>query len=188
VGVTPDSAGVQAVVAALIVRMRDDPAERRRRHGDDVLASMALDSAQRGRLRLPSPCWWTDFELDADGVLHVLVGDPPASGRDRAAANVLELNFALFGALPVFPELQSLLPSRPADATTCEHCGGTGVPPWVANHPDVGCNCGGAGWLPAGAAEMTRFADELDFLASTPAEPASREGGWPRLRRWLGIG
>ena len=74
-------------------------------------------------------------------------------------AIALETNFVLFGAMRDFPELKFMLPQRPADATRCEQCGGSGVPPWAAGHPNVACTCVGAGWLLAGAAGMSRFAD-----------------------------
>jgi hypothetical protein len=43
-----------------------------------------------------------------------------------------------------YPELRALLPDRPADAQTCEMCGGSGeLPPAV---PAI-CKCGGCGWI-----------------------------------------
>jgi hypothetical protein len=43
-----------------------------------------------------------------------------------------------------FPGLRHLIPSRPPGARTCPVCGGRGHPP---NLPQIGCSCGGVGWV-----------------------------------------
>ena len=145
------------IVENLIALVRDNAPERLHRYGSAVVAEMALEAARRGRLRLLSPLWFHDFELDAQGAIHIRFGDPPSPESDRAPANALETNFVLFGAVRDFPELKPLLPQRPADATTCETCGGSGVPPWAAGQPNVACACAGAGWVLAGVDGMSRF-------------------------------
>jgi len=63
----------------------------------------------------------------------------------------LERNRAMFQGAVKYPALQAFLPTRPSDAETCGHCGGTGK---VSGFPEAYagqfvCFCGGAGWLPA---------------------------------------
>jgi hypothetical protein len=172
------------LIADLIAEMRDDAAARERRWGQAF--PLARDSALRGRLRLHCGSWFHALELDTDGALHVLLGDPPAAGAERTVANALEANFAWFGTMERFPELRFLLPVRPADASECRICGGTGEPPWQGQHLVV-CGCGGAGWLPPGAEGMTAYADGFDApdaASSAPARgPSSRLDAWWRRVR-----
>jgi hypothetical protein len=56
---------------------------------------------------------------------------------------------ALVRAVALYPELAELAPIRPADATDCRQCGGSGKLQQVAN---CGCGaCSGTGWLPVSA-------------------------------------
>jgi hypothetical protein len=43
-----------------------------------------------------------------------------------------------------YPELASLVPSRPPEARDCEFCRGTGQ---IEGLPQVICGCGGLGWI-----------------------------------------
>jgi hypothetical protein len=60
------------------------------------------------------------------------------------------VNLALYQGSLKFPELTVLVPTRPAAAMTCVHCGGEGK---LALTKEPGlerivCHCGGLGWLP----------------------------------------
>lgn len=44
----------------------------------------------------------------------------------------------------MYPELHALRPERPANAVTCDRCGGTGQ---IRGVPQIICECGGVGWL-----------------------------------------
>jgi len=49
-----------------------------------------------------------------------------------------------------FPQLAELIPKRPSDADTCPSCNGTGIftIPEMPALKNLGCSCGGLGWLP----------------------------------------
>ncbi len=58
-------------------------------------------------------------------------------------------NVALYQGSLKYPEITALVPSRPADAIDCPHCGGAGTPLLAGNTiPNVICFCGGLGWVP----------------------------------------
>ncbi len=84
-----------------------------------------------------------------DGEVISIPDDPHGSvGVER---DVALRNLAFIKAAKLYPELISLVPSRPPDALICSDCAGTGVNPITA-HPgfeNIICRCGGAGWLPA---------------------------------------
>jgi hypothetical protein len=179
-------AGLREAIAALVAQMRDDAGERERRWGRGF--PVVVEAARRGRLHLPCGSWFHGLELDADGVVHVLTGDPPGdSPGERPLANALEANFAWYGALERYPELRAFAPVRPEDATTCPECAGTGRPSWHAMHPHVVCRCGRAGWLPAGVDEMAAYADGMEWTDSpAPAPRQSILGDWWRRVRGSG--
>lgn len=52
-----------------------------------------------------------------------------------------------------YAQLAHLLPPRPADAETCEHCGGNGAPA----DPRLICECGGLGWVVPGEDRAERW-------------------------------
>lgn len=170
-------------IDTLIERMRSDPQESSRRWGQPF--AWAEESARRGRLFLRCNSWVHHLELDAEGRMHVLVGETPEDARERPLANAREANFAWFGAVEQYPELRPFLPTRPEDATSCAECAGTGTPPWRAAHPCVACTCGGAGWLPQGAEAMELFADGLEeWGAATDTATQADRGMLATLRRW----
>lgn len=49
------------------------------------------------------------------------------------------------------PARAELIPRRPPEALTCATCRGTGE---LAGHPDIVCECGGAGWIVPGEANV----------------------------------
>ena len=93
--------------------------------------------------------WTEDHILTADGDVFILDTDDepgttrPTSGSERA--------FGLFQGLRRYPELASLLPSRPLNAEVCPGCGGAGIILDFLDNPDlrdaVTCQCGGSGWV-----------------------------------------
>ena len=64
------------------------------------------------------------------------------------------INVALFQGAMLYPPLRALLPSRPDDAVVCKMCNGTGRVDLPQHIRNIVCYCGGAGWLPAGTAQM----------------------------------
>lgn len=63
------------------------------------------------------------------------------------------VQLALVEGAKLYPELEPLVPERPADARACEHCEGSGRPKGLpeAGFENVICRCAGLGWVPAGA-------------------------------------
>jgi hypothetical protein len=59
-------------------------------------------------------------------------------------------NVALVCGSKRFPQLAELIPKRPSDAHTCPSCDGTGIftLPEMPEIINLGCKCGGLGWLP----------------------------------------
>jgi hypothetical protein len=60
------------------------------------------------------------------------------------------VNIALFQGSKKYPELKSLIPLRPPNATVCPYCQGTGYPTSASgsNVENIVCYCGGVGWIP----------------------------------------
>lgn len=56
------------------------------------------------------------------------------------------LRSAMMRGVKRYPQLQSLVPSRPLNAVTCDFCNGTGIFP-IPRYSSVICKCGGVGWL-----------------------------------------
>ena len=50
-----------------------------------------------------------------------------------------------------YAELTAMSPVRPSDAPDCPYCRGTGIPSGAEplGPTEVGCYCGGLGWIPA---------------------------------------
>ena len=89
-------------------------------------------------------CYW----LRSDGEIFSSIWDEPRELRVEGEERIR--NLVLFQAVRKFPELEPLMPKRPATAQDCDFCRGTGIvnelPPELAK--DVLCFCGGLGWLP----------------------------------------
>jgi hypothetical protein len=95
---------------------------------------------------------WLDmggsYGITAVGELVELDWDGPSGSKPLHDPRAV--NLALFQGSLKFPELAVLVPTRPATATTCGHCGGGGKLA-LANEPgleNIVCYCGGLGWLP----------------------------------------
>ena len=134
------------LVSHLTRIIRDEPQERERRWR--MNADLAGRYAKEGLLLLARE-WTADLVFNSS--CTVLVKDTE-TGNPDSVANDTDTRLALFTAVEIYPELLSFLPVRPADATTCESCEGTGVLEMALINPsrrNIRCQCFGAGWLPA---------------------------------------
>jgi hypothetical protein len=95
---------------------------------------------------------WLDmggcYAIRANGELVEFGWDGPGGSKPLDDPRIV--NLALLQGSLKFPELAVLVPTRPAGATTCGHCGGEGK---LALTKEPGlehivCYCGGLGWLP----------------------------------------
>lgn len=91
--------------------------------------------------------------LTPDGQWRILLWDDPSQLQPIPAwwdARILRTNG--FEAAQRYPDLEWLLPERPADAVECAECGGDGISPAAkqTGATNVVCKCGGLGWLLAG--------------------------------------
>jgi hypothetical protein len=89
------------------------------------------------------------FLLRPNGSIISIAWDKPADWRPEDDPRVR--NLVLFAASQKYPELRELAPQRPSGAPDCPFCGGTGKHPMSAKRglENVGCYCGGLGWIPA---------------------------------------
>src|SRR5438128_286548 len=88
--------------------------------------------------------WFRNFEYD-----------PPRIERDLNDSSKL---VALVLAAEVHPQLTVLLPSRPADATSCSECGGKGRIT-IGTLSNIICGrCSGLGWRTADGCLLNRVA------------------------------
>ncbi|HEY7914065.1 MAG TPA: hypothetical protein VIG62_19295, partial [Blastocatellia bacterium] len=62
--------------------------------------------------------------------------------------NARMVNVALFQGSLTYPEIKSLIPSRPADAEDCPYCSGEVVDQNKLEQQSIICYCGGLGWVP----------------------------------------
>jgi hypothetical protein len=62
--------------------------------------------------------------------------------------NARMINVALFQGSITYPEIKTLIPSRPPDAEDCPYCGGEGTDPDKLEQHNIICYCGGLGWVP----------------------------------------
>jgi hypothetical protein len=137
------------LVGHLIRIMREDVQEREDRWG--ISSDLVARYAANDRLLIARD-WTADYVLETVGGVTVVDtedGKPDVSATDR------ETRRALFRSIHVYPELLTLLPSRPAEAVDCPNCEGTGVLEMSLENRtfrNVECYCSGAGWLLAGEA------------------------------------
>ena len=89
------------------------------------------------------------FGLNADGDMVAYPLDN-SDGLPRVETDPRVHNIVLFQGSKKYPELEDLVPAKPADARVCPHCMGTGISPYAAklNTDALVCYCGGLGWLP----------------------------------------
>jgi hypothetical protein len=139
----------ERLIGHLIRIMREDAPEREDRWG--VNSELVARYAAENRLLIARD-WTADYVLEkAAGVIVVDTenGMPDAPATDR------ETRRALFRSISIYPELLTLLPSRPPEAIDCPRCEGTGVLELSLENRalrNVECYCSGAGWLLAGEA------------------------------------
>ena len=97
---------------------------------------------------LPLYLAWTEaIGITPDGVLVSW----PIEGEGLGARPLDEFSWsalALVRGAQRYPELASLIPTRPVASKSCDTCGGTGTV--VAGHPELDCVCGNLGWVPLG--------------------------------------
>jgi hypothetical protein len=88
------------------------------------------------------------YGLMPDGKVASFCWDDPQQVRIEHDERIR--NMVLFQASIRYPLLVCLNPKRPASASTCTHCGGTGMVPGLPLHLGrrIVCYCGGLGWLP----------------------------------------
>jgi len=132
------------LIGFLIDEALRDPVELERRWLN--AAAFVRDRAKSGQLVLLRE-WTQTTVITRNG--DVLVVDTEEGAPDRPATQA-ERYLALFHSIRQFPELLSLLPPRPAGASDCPDCLGTGLHREVLSNPvlrSVSCRCGGAGWI-----------------------------------------
>jgi hypothetical protein len=95
---------------------------------------------------LPLYIGWTEtVGLRADGEVICWSTEREYAGA-RPVEDPVWVRAGLVEGAKRFPGLRGLIPARPPDARTCPVCGGAGYPLGL---PQVGCSCGGVGWVDA---------------------------------------
>lgn len=64
----------------------------------------------------------------------------------RIEADERVCNLVLFQGIKNYPDLSSLTPVKKDSDEICAECEGTGIHP--LSHLNIGCYCGGLGWIP----------------------------------------
>jgi hypothetical protein len=92
--------------------------------------------------------WEKCWALRPDGQVVVFMheGEDP---QLRAEEDTRMKNVALFQGSLTYPEIQSLVPDRPADASDCPFCAAKGLDNAHLESQNIICYCGGLGWVPA---------------------------------------
>jgi hypothetical protein len=132
------------VVAFLIAEALRDPTDLENRWAK--AAPSVRRHAEKGQLVLLQN-WTQTTVITADG--EILVIDTENDAPDRPAT-APEQHLGLFRGIRHYPELLSLLPTRPSTSRTCPDCLGTGVHRAILSNPqlrNIICTCGGAGWI-----------------------------------------
>jgi len=104
------------------------------------------ESAVRRRLVPIYSDWIVGFAVDENG--QVLYSGDEMSAEYTALTNDRYRHIALAQAAARFPELAQLRPTRRPEDPVCPSCRGTGG---VAQYPQLICECGNLGWIPAGS-------------------------------------
>lgn len=107
------------------------------------------------------PLWidWTVFvALRPDGALLTVKHDQ-AEPDPQPAQDLTFIAIALVEGAARYPELQHLLPPRPATRRACPTCDGAGTVSFTKGNVVVHCACGGLGWMPETPAELGLVAD-----------------------------
>src|SRR6266540_4272280 len=90
--------------------------------------------------------WIRSYAVDEAGQVIVTEDD---EGRETGpVSNVRQRHIVLALASRYFPELAQLQPVRTPADSVCPACKGAGG---VAQYPDLICECGNLGWIPAGS-------------------------------------
>jgi len=83
-----------------------------------------------------------------DEIGHVLYSGDEMSAAFTALTNDRYRHIVLAQAAARFPELAQLRPTRRPEDPVCPSCRGAGG---VAQYPQLICECGNLGWIPAGS-------------------------------------
>ena len=94
--------------------------------------------------------WLETYGILVDGSLRKFSADGEHSEYEglRELESWQALAHTLLSGAKRYSALAGLVPTRPSSAEACEQCSGRGH---FESHPNVVCNCGGLGWLPADA-------------------------------------
>jgi hypothetical protein len=92
--------------------------------------------------------WVISYAVDEEGQV-IATEDDEGRGRTGAVTDIRQRHIVLAWASRGFPELAQLQPLRGPKDPVCPSCKGAGG---VAQYPDLICECGNLGWIPAGSA------------------------------------
>jgi hypothetical protein len=92
--------------------------------------------------------WENCWAIRSDGrvvvFLHSTEDTQPEIEDDQRLVNI-----ALYQGGITYPEIKSLVPSRPAQSKDCPYCVEKGIDPGSLEDENIICYCGGLGWVPA---------------------------------------
>ena len=95
--------------------------------------------------------WVVSYAADEEG--QVIATEDDEGRETGSVANIRQRHIVLALASRRFPELAKLQPVRGPNDPVCPSCKGAGG---VAQYPDLICECGNLGWVPAGSALENR--------------------------------
>jgi len=87
--------------------------------------------------------WVSTFGIRPDGSFIRMDEDGPSKNIQPLQDSFWQ-RMAICQGVKKYPELESLLPVKPAEAVTCGACGGSGQ---LGSDPKYVCECGGTGWV-----------------------------------------
>lgn len=91
-------------------------------------------------------CW--AVRPDGQVVVFAHEGEDPQLREEDDRRMV---NAVLFQGSLTYPEIGSLVPPRPTDASDCPFCAAKGIETETLESQNIICYCGGLGWVPAEA-------------------------------------
>lgn len=91
--------------------------------------------------------WESCWAIQPDGRVVVFSHDSE-NPQMREEEDPRLVNVALSQGSITYPEIRSLVPSRPAEARDCPYCAEKGIEPKSLEEHNIVCYCGGLGWVP----------------------------------------